>query len=101
MQAFIFDFDGVIVDSQKYWDLANTELYPSLSQKTLSEEDFLKVKNLGVMDAYELLRKDYGYEASREEFLKTVGDFAIDLYLTKTKLIDGIIGLIERLQTLH
>ena len=100
MKAFIFDFDGVIVDSQKYWDSHTMELYRALVPGW-NETDNLRPKGMSVPDSFAMLRREYGYTGSKEEFVRHFDAFALDLYLTKAHVIGGIEALIERLEAMH
>lgn len=100
MKAFIFDFDGVIVDSQKYWDKSTMEVYQMLVPGW-TEEDNLRPRGLSVSGAYHMIKDEYGYKGTKEEFVKQIDAFAMDLYTSKAEMIDGIQHLLNRLDALH
>lgn len=99
MQAFIFDFDGVILDSQKHWDRCTLEHFRSLVP-TWSEEDNQKQKGMSVSAAYKLLVRDYGLTHSHDEFLASLDTFVHELYDT-SRIIDGIAAFLERLRHMN
>ena len=99
MKAFIFDFDGVIVDSQKYWDDYTMKMFSEMVPGW-TEEDNRRPRGLSVPGTLQMLRKEYGYNGNEEQFLQYMDSFALDLYRTKAQLIEGIEHLLERLRAM-
>lgn len=99
MQAFIFDFDGVIVDSQKYWDEYTLQHLQTLVPKW-TKEDNKRQRGLSLQDTYTLLVQEYDLDHEFDAFKQTFEMFVHDLYAS-TKLINGIEGLFKRLEALE
>lgn len=97
MQAFIFDFDGVIVDSELHWDNDAIQLYQSLLPNFTRKDD-AKLKGRNVRDIYRSLVQDYGAAFSWEEYMESMNVYARTMYAEKAQLIPGILALIDRLQ---
>ncbi len=100
MKAFIFDFDGVIVDTQNHWDSSTMELYQSIIP-TWGPEDNFRLRGTGVHDIYDLLVNEYNLKMEKQEFLDVLDVFALDMYLKKSNVIPGIDDLMGRLDALH
>ncbi len=98
MQAFIFDFDGVIVDSELHWDTDALQMYQSFLPHFTREDD-VKLKGRNVRDIYHSLVHEHGAQFTWEEYMKHMNEYARGLYAQKTQLIPGIRALIERLQS--
>lgn len=97
MQAFIFDFDGVIVDSERYWGPQLTEMIAK-HLPGWTEEDDRQFKGLNMHRTHELLQEKYNYPLSMEDFSKEV-DVITDLnYGQLCQLIDGATELFDRLE---
>lgn len=99
MKAFIFDFDGVIVDSQKYWDAYTLQHFRSLLPQW-TEEDNKRQKGMSVTDTHALLVREYGLTYGRDEFVATL-DVSVRSLYDQSSVIDGIPDLLHRLQTMH
>lgn len=99
MNAFIFDFDGVIVDSELHWDRDALAFYQTIIPSFTREDDKnLKGRNLN--DIYKMLVSDYGVTMSKEEYNSLIDTFADRLYKEQTQLIAGTKELIERIREL-
>lgn len=97
MRAFIFDMDGVIVDSELHWNSVEGFFLRSLVP-TWSAEDQGRIIGLSVHDAYSLLVKEYGVRQSKEEFLDFYMPTAREIYGRKASLIPGFTELLARLR---
>ena len=96
MQAFIFDMDGVIVDSEIHWKSVEgyylRELVPGWDEIDQSRIVGISLENLFVM-----LREEYGYSGSEEEFLETYHANARRIYTEKAQLLPGFEDLLSLL----
>lgn len=100
-QAFLFDFDGVIVDSEHYWKtVADVEFFPSLIPGW-TELDGAKMMGLGVKSGYALLTEQYGLALSFEEYWTALDRAVSDIYTNKAQMLPGLVPLIERLTALQ
>lgn len=99
MQAFIFDFDGVIVDSERHWLRADTDFFPSL----VPGYDALDAKHmmgLGIESGYHYLVGRHGAFLPFEEYKRRVDAEVDDIYSSRAKLLPGIPALLDRLDAL-
>ena len=69
MDAFIFDMDGVIVDSELHWkSLEGFFLKALVPTWTSADQD--RIIGLSVHDLYRVLSTEYGLTGTKEEFLE-------------------------------
>ena len=96
MKAFIFDFDGVMVDSETHWGDSLVrwvrEFLPSFDPA--QRERFVGV---GVDESYNLLVSHFGATVSKEDFLASHDRYAHEIYDVLAQPIPGIRELIEQL----
>lgn len=71
IHAVIFDFDGVVVDSEKYWYSLEREAFSTLIPNW-SDTDQDRLVGMTIRGTYDLLRDEYGLDRSFEEYM-TVG----------------------------
>lgn len=96
-KAFIFDFDGVIVDSERHWDAVQREMYGRLVPGW-KDEYLASLKGMSVFDEYEHLRARFGIGLPLAEYEREIDRSATDLYGKRAELIDGAAELIGRLK---
>ena len=93
-QAIIFDFDGVIVDSEKYWRVVEAEHIKALAPDwKLADADALMGKS--ATDNYTYLVEKWGLTMSFQEFMASVAVMEQEVY-TQCELIAGVTALVDR-----
>ena len=97
MKAVIFDMDGVIVDSERQWQLAEGEFFRSLMPHW-REEDHHKIVGLAVEDLYHWLVREYSLTASKENFLRQCDELAHVVYNERVSLTPGFMELLDDLR---
>ncbi|HVW66863.1 MAG TPA: HAD-IA family hydrolase [Candidatus Peribacteraceae bacterium] len=99
MKAFIFDFDGVIVDSQRHWDsFTLTHIRSFIPSWT--EADNQRQRGLSNVDTHAMLVQEYGLTHSLEEFMTTLNAHIENLY-DNVRLFDGVDALLKRLSSMN
>ena len=97
MNSFIFDMDGVIVDSELHWkSLEGFFLQSLIPAWTSADQD--RIIGMSVHDLYRLLTADYGLQHNKEEFLDLYHDMAREIYAEKASLIPGFLNLLSWLR---
>ncbi len=99
MGAFIFDFDGVVVDSERYWKRLDTSFFASFIPGW-TEGDGANVMGLGVRAVYDKLCSDYGLVVDFEEYDRKLNQAVITVYRDLAKPLPGLLPLIARLGNL-
>ncbi len=99
MRAVIFDFDGVVVDSQYHWDHGSTSHIQTIVPTwTRAHAPLLKGHNN--VGCYKILREQFGLMLSPSEFDQHVHRFAFAVYHELAQATVGVTALLERLQRL-
>jgi HAD superfamily hydrolase (TIGR01509 family) len=100
MKAFIFDFDGVIVDSERQWrDKGDRIFYPSIIPGwTIA--DGAKMMGLGFRAGYDLLVREYGLIMPFEEYEQGLNALVDEFYIKDLHTLPGLHDLIERVEKL-
>ena len=96
MDAIIFDFDGVIVDSEKYWRREEKKFFNSVIPHW-NEADHHKTVGMTMAGSYELFKKEYKIAISLEKYLEKYRDIARRVY-EQCSLIEGMTVLLGKLQ---
>ena len=97
MKTFIFDMDGVIVDSELHWkSLEGYFLQSLIPDWTSVDQD--KIIGLSVHDLYRLLTTDYGLQHNKEKFLDLYHEMAREIYVEKASLLPGFLDVLSWLR---
>ena len=96
MQAFIFDMDGVIVDSEIHWKSVEG-YFLSHVIPGWTEEDQGRIVGISLDNLFTMLREEYGYRGSQEQFLETYHANAHRIYTEKVVLLPGFETLLAML----
>ena len=97
IKAVVFDLDGVTVDSQPAW----FEAYRLAAKKfgfEYSNDLAQLTRGIGVIKSARNLVEHYGIPEKNAEFLHLAKESYKDLFYEKTKLIPGVVELLERLR---
>jgi len=95
-RAVLFDMDGVIVDSERYWHAAQPEhIFPA----TLAGEypDLDETTGMNYREIYDYLAANYETKISKEEFIDIFDQTAREIYRERVSLLDGFHDLCEEL----
>jgi len=100
IKAIIFDMDGVIIDSEKYWRKAELHLFKKLLNKWTTK-DQQKTTGLNVMDTYKILKEEHDIQLSKQEYMIEITKIANHIYQKQTNLIDGFLQTIQSIQNVN
>ena len=87
IKNIIFDFDGVIVDSEVLASKAFSK-YFSKFDKSIKEEQFYKYAGKKTVEVIDLLSAKYKIE-NKEKFTNEIFDIVSEVYSKDLKLVDG------------
>jgi beta-phosphoglucomutase len=97
LKGVIFDFDGVIVDSEKHWiDLETPYLKKHIP--TWSTSNYQELIGKSLTEVHRLLVEKHHFRLAREEYFKDYEDMATTLYSTKAEKLNGLVDLLAHLQ---
>jgi sugar-phosphatase len=97
IEAFIFDLDGTIIDSEPLWQEAELEIFAEEGVE-LTPEDIAPSKGLYTLDAVKLLYpKINSPRRSIEELTRALNERALHLILDRGNLKHGVVETIALL----
>lgn len=97
MKAVIFDLDGVTVNTEKYWNAAEEEIYANATGSENVEID--ELAGMSIVNTYEYLAENYNIDISEKEFFQMYEDRAEEVYMEKADLMPGFKDLVEELRS--
>ena len=99
IKNIIFDFDGVIVDSEVLASKAFSK-YFSKFDKSIKEEQFYKYAGKKTVEVIDLLSAKYKIE-NKEKFTNEIFDIVSEVYSKDLKLVDGAKDYISKSDRIH
>ena len=99
IKNIIFDFDGVIVDSEVLASKAFSK-YFSKFDKSIKEEQFYKYAGKKTVEVIDLLSAKYKIE-NKEKFTNEIFDIVSEVYSKDLKLVDGAKDYISKSERNH
>ena len=88
IKNIIFDFDGVIVDSEVLASKAFAKYFSKIDY-TIKEEQFYKYAGNKTVDVIDLLSAKYKIE-DKEKFTNDIFEIVSEIYSKDLKLVDGV-----------
>jgi HAD superfamily hydrolase (TIGR01509 family) len=98
VKAVIFDFDGVLVDSERYWPMISKNIFATISHLPWTEEHQRAMVGQSMVNAYEILRRDHGFTMDLPAYVTLVESHAWDVYQTRVATMPGVIACLDRLR---
>lgn len=95
IKAVLWDFDGVVVDSEKLWLEKAPEFYEDQVDKKISPKDQERFVGGSLQNSWNILRADYGLASSYVEFEKDCVAFAVTKMYPNVNFIPGVLEMIK------
>jgi HAD superfamily hydrolase (TIGR01509 family) len=87
-RAALFDMDGVIVDSERYWHDAQPEhIFPATLAGAYPDLD--ETTGMNYKEIYDYLDANYEPKISKDEFIDIFDETARGIYRERVSLLDG------------
>ncbi len=99
IKSIIFDFDGVIVDSEVLASKAFSKYFSKFDQ-SIKEEQFYKYAGKKTVEVIDLLSSKYKIE-NKEKFTNEIFDIVSEVYSKDLKLVDGAKDYISKSDRNH
>ena len=88
IKNIIFDFDGVIVDSEILASRAFSKYFNNMGHK-FKENDFFQYAGMKTVQVIEILSKKYGI-TNKKKFTNDILELVADIYSNDLKLVNGV-----------
>ena len=88
IKNIIFDFDGVIVDSEILASRAFSKYFNNMGHK-FKENDFFQYAGMKTVQVIEILSKKYGI-TNKKKFTNEILELVADIYSNDLKLVNGV-----------
>lgn len=96
-KAIIFDFDGVLVDSERYWKTIGPTIIAQLCLPSWSAHDQQRMVGHGMEGTHSILTREHNLTMSLQEYETLVLNAARSIYEIHTQPMPGAIDCLRRL----
>jgi HAD superfamily hydrolase (TIGR01549 family) len=99
-QVVIFDLDGVLADSEPWWNKIDAKLLAE-NGVTYRGEYHQNVVGISYRRAIEFYKKTFGLSASTEEMMRRRGEIAAEFFAGRVGLFPCVKGVLEDLRRMR
>lgn len=96
IKAFIFDMDGVLVDTQAALDVDEFLFLRKITSNRWTKERQKSIHGISLEDVYRLLIKDFGLKMNKKTFLNEYDEVNKMIYQKKAQLIHGALDFLRK-----
>ena len=93
MEAVVFDLDGVVVDTEKYWNQVEEDIYSETVDS--GDVDTQELAGMSITNTYQYLSENYDVSISLDEFFEMYEERAEKVYMEKAALMPNLKNLIS------
>lgn len=97
MTAVIFDFDGVVVNSEVLWAKSNKEIFQKLIAEEWTDKHKAAITGMSMQQIRAWLEKEHNVTITLEKLQEAVGAVAVGIYKEQCQLLPGVEKLIQDL----
>src|SRR5205085_12047589 len=100
-RTVIFDLDGVLADSEPWWNKIDAKLLREYGEKNYHGEYHREVLGVSYRLAVEYYKKKFGISAPTEELMKRRGEIATEYFANRVGLFPNATRILEELRTMN
>lgn len=96
IKAFIFDMDGVLVDTQTALDVDEFLFLKKVTNDRWTKKHQEAIHGMSLEDVYRLLVKEFGFKMNKKTFLNEYDEVNKIIYQKKAQLIPGSLDFLRK-----
>ena len=98
IKTIIFDFDGTMINSEKYFTQDELIFYQKKINKNITKKEWEENIGRSLEDTWKYYKSHKKMPLSKKEFFKNWNEWAKNIYLYKTKLLPNLLNTLKFLK---